>query len=136
MTYRDALLHAAATFSSSETPFLDAVLLMAHAMGISKEKVLARLSEPLTEIPASFMEWARRRAHGESIAHILGFKEFFGRLFIINDAVLSPRQDTETLVEAALREGDKLAKVRGERLPQALKVLDLCTGSGLSLIHI
>lgn len=130
MTYRDVLLQAAATFGTSESPFLDAVLLMAHALNVPKEKVLTRLPEPLLEVPQSFWRFCERRARGESIAHILGYKEFYGRLFVVNDDVLSPRQDTETLVEEALCQGDRI-EAEGE-----LRVLDLCTGTGVVAISI
>lgn len=129
MTYREVLLQAASTFGTSETPFLDAVLLMARALDMPKEKVLACLPEPLAEVPQSFRQFCERRARGESIAHILGYREFYGRLFVVNDDVLSPRQDTETLVEEALRQGDRI--VTG-----MLRVLDLCTGTGAVAISL
>jgi release factor glutamine methyltransferase len=78
---------------------------------------------------------AARRRRGESVAHIRGFREFFGREFLVTDEVLSPRQDTEALVEAALESGDVRAAPMGGR-GGSLSVLDMCTGSGAVAISI
>ncbi len=152
MTYRELLRDSAARFATSETSFLDALLLLAESLGASKEKVLAMLPERVEHIPEAFFQMVERRQHGESVAHILGRKEFYGREFRVNDDVLSPRQDTETLVDAALIEGDRLLSRRqsdSSKLPSCihrgepglevsgrLRVLDLCTGSGAVAISI
>ncbi len=137
MTYRELLLEAAHSFSSSETPFLDAVLLLASSLGLPKEKILAMLPDRADHVPQSFYDMAGRRRRGESIAHIRGFREFFGREFLVDDSVLSPRQDTEALVEAALESGDAqvAASGAGEKGGQ-LSVLDMCTGTGAVAISI
>lgn len=129
MTVRELLLEAARTFSASDTPFLDAVILLAHSLDVPKEKILAILHEEAREVPATFFEMADRRRRGESIAHIRGFREFYGRTFLVNDDVLSPRPDTEILVEAALDAGDM--SVSGQP-----RILDLCTGTGAVAISI
>jgi len=134
MTVRELLLEAARTFSGSDTPFLDAVILLAHSLDVPKEKILAMLPEEACDVPASFFEMADRRRRGESIAHIRGFREFYGRTFLVNDDVLSPRQDTEILVEAVLEAGDMCASMPNASRP--LKVLDLCTGTGAVAISI
>jgi release factor glutamine methyltransferase len=102
-------------------------LLFAYSLDISKEQALAMLPEEIREVPRSFFDMAVRRQQGESIAHIRGFKEFYGREFLVNDAVLSPRQDTEILVEAARECGESFQNPR---------VLDLCTGSGAVAISL
>ena len=68
-----------------------------------------------------------RRAKGEPLSSIFGFVEFYGLRFDVNRRVLSPRIDTEVLVEEALK------KIKAYRLE---KVLDLCTGSGVIAITI
>jgi len=161
MTYRELLRDSAARFAASETPFLDAVLFLAESLGATKEKVLAMLPERAEHVPEAFFQMAERRQRGESVAHILGRKEFYGREFIVSESVLSPRQDTEALVEAAFEEGDMLLvrrrrdsselAARAERAPhvqltqrgepgleasEKLRVLDLCTGSGAVAISI
>lgn len=60
-----------------------------------------------------------RRAGGEPVAYITGAREFFGREFAVNAAVLIPRPETEMLVELAL-----------QRAPHGAAVLDLGSGSG------
>jgi len=136
MTYRDLLLETAHSFSSSETPFLDAVLLLAFSMNLSKEKILAMLTERADAVPQAFYAMAERRRRGESVAHIRGFREFFGREFLVNDDVLSPRQDTEVLVEAALELGDARVVSLAKTGEASLSVLDMCTGSGAVAISI
>lgn len=131
-TYRDILSAVSATFADSETPFLDACLLLAHNLGLSKESLLTRLSESASPLPSSFYEAVRRRSEGESIAYILGKKEFFGREFIVDSRVLVPRPDTEILVEAALECGDVVEREH----PGRLSVHDACTGSGAVAVSI
>ena len=71
-----------------------------------------------------------RRAAGEPLQYILGSQEFMGLNFAVNPSVLIPRQDTETLVELALkRVGEK---------KRSLSILDMCCGSGaiaVSMAH-
>jgi release factor glutamine methyltransferase len=101
-----------------ESPGLDAALLLAETLGLSREKLIQRGPDPLPE-PAGrrFFLLIDRRIAGECVAYILGRKEFRGLDFVVNPAVLVPRPETETLVEAVLAEA-----------PASL--LDLCTGSG------
>ena len=71
-----------------------------------------------------------RRAAGEPLQYILGSQEFMGLNFAVNPSVLIPRQDTETLVELALRRA-------GEK-KRSLSILDMCCGSGaiaVSMAH-
>ncbi len=152
MTYQELLRDHAASFATSDTPFLDAVLFLAESLGASKEKILAMLPERAEHVPEAFFQMAERRQRGESVAHILGRKEFYGREFLVSDGVLSPRQDTETLVDATLEEGDRLLERRrrdssepilrthrveaSRERDEQLSVLDLCTGSGSVAISI
>ena len=71
-----------------------------------------------------------RRAAGEPLQYILGSQEFMGLNFAVNPSVLIPRQDTETLVELALKRA-------GEK-KRSLSILDMCCGSGaiaVSMAH-
>ncbi len=139
MTYRQFLAARAAELAAADgendTPFLDACLVFAHSLGIARSSLLARFPELLPPglIPASFAEAWKRRLAGESVAYIVGTKEFFGREFLVDQRVLVPRPDTETLVAAALELGDALERgMRGEGAapPRRLRVHDVCTGSG------
>ncbi len=73
---------------------------------------------PAKKAEALFRAVARRAGH-EPLQHILGYAYFYGRKYTVSNDVLVPRFDTECVVEYAL-----------QRMPQAAKVLDMCTGSG------
>ncbi len=73
------------------------------------------------------MRACERRSKGEPLSNIFGFVEFYGLRFDVNKKVLSPRMDTEILVEEALKKINEF---------DAKSVLDLCTGSGAIAIAI
>jgi len=111
-----------------DTPDLDARLLAQAAFGLDS---LGLLREEQTMAPedqlASLHAMADRRLAGEPVARILGHKEFYGLDFVLNDATLVPRPETELLVDLAL---DALKPV------DAPLLLDLGTGSGCVAIAI
>ena len=124
MTVRQAITAAAARFSSSATPRLDAELLMAHALGTTREgMLLCRLDDPA---PSGFAALANRRAACEPVAYITGIRAFWTIDLAVGPGVLIPRADTETLMEAAV------AHFAGSPGPRT--VLDLGTGSGALLL--
>ena len=133
MTYREFLAACTAELRGSETPFLDASLILAKSLGISRSTLLARLPEQMGPQPEGFAALWLRRLAGEGISYILGRREFFGREFLVDGRVLSPRPDTELLVAAALELGDGLGKAQGKG---ALRVHDLCTGSGAVAVSL
>jgi len=131
LTIREALAEASATFAAAgiESSGLDASLLLAEVLNVSRSSLMAAASQPLTETSrAAFDRFIKRRLAGECTAYILGRKEFYGLDFQVNPAVLVPRPDTETLVEAALEQ----LTMNG----QPLRVLDLCTGCGAVAIAL
>ncbi len=105
----------------SGLPRLEARALLAHASGRSREWLIAHGDEAApAAIAARFEALACRRAGpGEPLAYLTGEREFHGRVFLVSDAVLIPRPETEELVDAALEFG-----------PAQARVLDLGTGSG------
>lgn len=105
----------------SDTPRLDAELLMAEALGVSRSDLLLRHHD--SEVPARFAELLARRLEREPVAYILGRQEFYGRDFTVTRDTLIPRADSETVVQAAL----DAAK------PDA-RVLDCGTGTGALLL--
>jgi len=110
-------------YAEVETPLLDAAVLLAHASGQSKERVLASLPDPVTEeIAAAFHSLIDRRCAGTPVSYLLRQKEFYGLEFYVDERVLVPRPDTEVLVEKALR------VARGD--PGLRRVHDSCAGSG------
>jgi release factor glutamine methyltransferase len=137
MTFREFLSEKAKDLGESDTPFLDASILMAEALHMPRSRLLATLSEEMDgswndEVVLRFESWWARRRGGESVAAILGRKEFYGREFRINAKVLVPRPDTETLVVAALECGDSL-EIQNAR---PVRVHDVCTGSGVVAITL
>lgn len=124
MIVRDALRAATETLSETSTsPRLDAELLMAYAMGESREAILLQRLED--EAPSYFDALVQRRQNHEPLAYIIGSREFWSLDFEVGPGVLIPRPDSETLLETARR---ALAK----RPPST--ILDLGTGSGALLL--
>lgn len=116
------------TKSGLDSPALDASLLVMMATGMSRADLIAKSHKPLSDaIICQINLLSNRRLAGEPIDHILGFKDFYGRKFKITQDVLSPRPETEMLVDEALR------YIRSK--PDA-RILDLGTGSGAIIISI
>lgn len=109
----------------TDTPRLDAEILLAHALGFSRAKLLAELREPYPE--CEFETLLDRRLNYEPIAYILGEWEFFSLTFACRAPILVPRPETEHLVETAL-EYAKRSPVK--------RILDLCTGTGCVAIAL
>ncbi len=107
----------------SDTPLLDAELLLAHALHIAREQLLLK---PPAEIPAEFEALLARRLAGEPIAYITGTRAFWTIELNVTPDVLIPRPDSETLMDAAV------AHFRG--LAGLARILDLGTGSGALLL--
>jgi release factor glutamine methyltransferase len=108
---------------ASDSPRLDAELLMAHALGVTRETmILHRLGDPVPEALAGLV--ARRLAH-EPVAYITGSRAFWTIELAVGPGVLIPRPDSETLIEAAI-------EYFGARTPA--RILDLGTGPGTLLL--
>lgn len=129
MTLRQALREAAATLEAAgvATPRLDAEVLLAFAMGLSRDQLLLKNPEPTPEQSQTFESYVKRRKNREPVARITGVQEFWSMPFKVNEATLVPRPDSETLVEAAL---NKILK------DKPVKILDLGTGTGCLLLSI
>jgi len=108
---------------SSDTSRLDAELLMAHALGLSRGDLLLRQRD-LT-VPETFAALLTRRLNGDPIAHITGTRDFWTITLAVTPDTLIPRPDSETLIEAAV---DHFAT----HAPAT--ILDLGTGSGALLL--
>lgn len=119
---------AATLLAGSDLSRSEARLLLAAALGVPVEALIARPERAVDDTTASrFAVLCARRAKGEPIAYLLGGKEFYGRRFAVSAAVLVPRPETELLVDLAL------ARLQARRAPS---VLDLGTGSGCVAITL
>jgi release factor glutamine methyltransferase len=125
LTIDAAIRAAAARLEASQSPLLDARLLMRAALGVGEADLIARGGSPLPpEARATFEAMiARRRAH-EPVAYIVGRKEFWSLDLEMAKGVLIPRADSETLIEAVLARRPARA---------GLRILDLGVGSGALL---
>ena len=120
---RAELAAAAARLNgASDTPRLDAELLMAHALGIAREGLLLGPDRPA---PDAFEALVARRLAGEPIAYITGTRGFWTIELAVTPAVLIPRPDSETLIDAAVEHFGGVGPAT---------ILDLGTGSGALLL--
>ena len=118
-----ALADAARALAAvSDTPRLDAELLMAHALGITREALLLGGDRP---VPAGFAPLLARRLAHEPVAYITGTRAFWSIELQVGPGALIPRPDSETLIEAAVAHFT-------DRAPAT--VLDLGTGPGTLLL--
>ena len=125
MTARSLLTQGYDTlfYAEVQTPFLDAVVLLAHAMEATKEKLLASLPDELPpEVESRFRSFLDLRCTGVPVSYIRRVKEFYGLDFYVDERVLVPRPDTEVLVEKVLQ------CIHAD--PRLRRVHDVCTGSG------
>jgi len=118
------LLHeAVATLAAtSDSPRLDAELLLGHVLKKSRAGVIAGSDERVSDDQdAAFRTLLQRRAQGRPVAQLLGYREFWSLKLAVTEATLVPRPETELLVERAL-----------SRLPagRTVSLLDLGTGTG------
>jgi release factor glutamine methyltransferase len=115
----EVLREATSRLAASDTPRLDAELLLAHALRVSRERlVIDASSQPTPAQLDAFHALLSRREACEPVAYILGRKEFRRITLSVDRRVLIPRPETELLVEVGLT------------LPFGASVVDVGTGSG------
>ncbi len=128
MKIRD-LLRTAIERLSSDTPQLDAQVLLAHVLGKSRAWAMAHFEDDVTEKQKQEIETALTKlGAGEPLPYVLGEWEFFGLKFDVTKDVLIPRSETEALVEKAL------AYLR--KFPDKKRIADIGAGSGAIAISI
>jgi release factor glutamine methyltransferase len=111
-----------------EGPVIDARLLVEAAAGASRTDIIADPQRQLTHDQETVLaDYVERRIRREPISHILGRKGFWKIMLSVTPDVLTPRPDTETVVERALRDFPE---------GQTFTVLDLGVGSGAILLAI
>ncbi|MBQ7469280.1 MAG: peptide chain release factor N(5)-glutamine methyltransferase [Pseudobutyrivibrio sp.] len=105
---------------------IDAWYLLSFITGITRADYFLRQNDAIDEESyARYQEALSRRGSHIPLQHITGEQDFMGLTFRVNEHVLIPRQDTETLVEQALKV-----------IPEKSRNLDLCTGSGCVIISL
>ena len=134
-TVKDARLFAAHSFLSSHLltrngygrneALFDADILIAHLLKKERSWLLSHSDFDFLPYKNEFEVFVKKRSSGLPIAYLTGTKDFFGRTFYVNENVLIPKPDTETLVEHALNFAKEKLKKN-----EPLFVLDICTGSG------
>lgn len=116
-----ATLLAQAELPGSDTPRLDAELLLAHVLGKPRSYLFTWPDQPVAEAEAArFSALLARRRSGEPVAYLLGEQGFWTLDLQVSPDTLIPRPDTERLVELALELGPS----------RSAAVLDLGTGTG------
>ena len=122
MTIKQALDEAALALKVSDSPRLDAEILLAHVLEVERSYLFTHPELQLSDDSLRlFHSYVARRAQSEPIAYLVGSKAFWDFELTVNSHVLVPRPETELLVETAL-------EIAGR--DQALHVADLGTGSG------
>lgn len=130
MNYTEAFLMGMQKLKEAEIgeAQLDARLLLEEVCGTDRNTLLCHGDREVSEAEEEqYRKALEQRAVHVPLQHLLGYQDFMGLRFQVNEHVLIPRQDTEILVEEAMR-----------YLHDGMRILDLCTGSGcilLSLLH-
>lgn len=128
MTYREAILLGESILQKAKIVDAknDAWLLLAMACRINHTYYYVHMDEEMSqEQIREYQALLSKRAERIPLQYIVGEQEFMGLKFRVNSNVLIPRQDTETLVEEALKV-----------IEPGMRVLDMCTGSGCIIISI
>ncbi len=113
--------------AGASAPALDADVLLADVLKVSKETLVAHPEVELTAMESERIEaLVERRSAGIPVAYLRGFKEFYGLRFAVDERVLVPRPETEILVDA----------VREHVAGRALTVVDVGTGCGAIAIAL
>lgn len=116
---------------TSETPLLEAQVLLAHFTGLTRVYILTHPEHRLDDATLQQLDGALERlCQGEPLPYVLGEQEFYGLPFKVTPAVLIPRPETELLVEQAI--------VWLNHHPERCLAADVGTGSGciaISLAH-
>jgi release factor glutamine methyltransferase len=118
--------------AGSETPRLDAELLLGHVLGVERATLLAEPESQVSEgQAAAFGGLIERRARGVPVAYLRGLKEFYGLVLSVDERALIPRPETETVIDRALvLIAERLTSAPRPVGAEPLLVWDVGTGSG------
>ncbi len=117
--------------AGADSPAFDTICLMESVLGITRQDIMVYGDRPVSDEQAEkLLIYAIRRAQGEPLQYIMGYWEFFGRKFYVGEGVLTPRDDTEVVLTSVFPFLNKKNK------NEPLKILDLCSGSGILAITL
>jgi len=142
MNIGELLLHGKKLLQrGTKTPELESELLLAYVLQQPRAYLYAHREDTvLPSIERKFLQFVNRRKTGSPIAYILNEKEFYGLKFYVDERVLIPRPETETLVELVLEEVLKRLQIDRSFIGQkAFRIVDIGCGSGniaLTLMHL
>jgi release factor glutamine methyltransferase len=124
--------------AGSDTPRLDAEVLLANVLGIDRTGIAAHPEAPVGDSAAArYSEAVVRRESGEPVAYVRGVREFMGLAFATDQRALIPRPETEQLVEIAeLEIARRLTSAPRPEGAPALRVIDVGTGSGAIAVSL
>lgn len=112
--------------NTCQLPRLEARLLLMHVCGVNQAYLITHADQLLSTKDVLLLnQLCERRLHGEPMAYILGYREFYGRSFVVGSQVLIPRPETEHVVDAVL-----------DKIKDGDVVWDLGTGSGAIAISV
>ncbi len=113
-----------------ESARLEAQVLLSHVLSCDRVALYTMFDKPLqaSEL-ATYRALIKRRLEGEPVAYLVGEQEFWSLCFAVDERVLIPRRDTETLIEVVLDE-------HADRRDAALRIADVATGSGAIAITL
>jgi release factor glutamine methyltransferase len=125
------------TASGSETPRLDAEVLLGHVLRVDRATLLAGPEAGVgADAAREFNELVERRASGEPVAYIRGLKEFYGLVFSVDRRALIPRPETETLVDLALKAIAAILTSAPRAADAPVTVWDVGVGSGAIVVAL
>ncbi len=140
MTLREAYLLGQSMLKKEKIPDAqtDAWYLLEHVTGVSRAAYFADQERKISkDQERRYIELVEKRAAHIPLQHLTGYQEFMGLDFSVDGRVLIPRQDTEVLVEHALKLLEMLVKGKSSLTgdgSRSIRILDMCTGSGCILI--
>ncbi len=134
MTISEALRWATTRLENKgiDSARLDAEVLLKHILNSERVQLYIEFSSPLAEVDLeTFKALIERREKREPVAYLIGYKEFMGLKFFVNESTLIPRPETEFLVEKGLKITSQIGKEKGY-----ITIADVGCGSGAIAISL